>query len=137
MKNITVLSRKQFEEFIPCGNTIAISITDPNSEPVEYVGDYKAILHLEFYDLDKDTGQFPYSRFVFTKRNAEQILDFVDSFKDSIDSIAIHCEAGVSRSAGVAGALANILNGDDRFYFLSYIPNMRVYSTILDTYYND
>jgi len=134
---IKVMGREVFEEFTSDKKYIVISITDPGSEPVESQKGYLAMLSLEFYDLDKDIGQFPYSRFIFTERDAEQILDFIDTFKDKVDIIVCHCEAGISRSAGVAGALSKILNGDDKYYFDHYLPNMLVYRTILNSYFKN
>jgi len=134
---IKVLSREQFEEFTSDEKYIVISITDPNSEEVESQHDYFAMLSLSFYDLDKDTEVFPYSRFMFKDDDAHQILDFVKSFRYLVDLCVVHCEAGISRSAGVAGALAKIFNEDDKYYFDHYLPNMLVYSKILKVYYDD
>ena len=134
---IKVLSRLEFEKFESKEPYIAISITDPNSEPVIVNGNddnFQSMLSLQFYDLDKDTEVFPYSRFIFNERDAKQILDFVDVYKDNIDMICIHCEAGISRSAGIASALSLIYNGEDQYYFDHYIPNMLVYRTILDVW---
>ena len=46
----------------------------------------------------------------------------------------IQCDAGVSRSAGVAGALMKYYNGDDSEIFENpkYRPNMRCYRTMLN-----
>lgn len=155
------MSRESFEEFTSDKNYIVISITDPNSEPIESQKGYKALLSLQFHDIDervtrKDckccdgtgimndfldiNGGHCYACtdkmdvVLFNERDAEQILDFVDAFKDSVDTIVCQCEAGISRSAGVAGALAKIYNGNDQYYFDNYIPNMRVYRTILNKY---
>jgi predicted protein tyrosine phosphatase len=47
----------------------------------------------------------------------------------------VHCEAGQSRSAGVAVALNLILNGDcGIFQQPPYYPNIRVKSTLLQEY---
>lgn len=45
----------------------------------------------------------------------------------------VHCEAGQSRSAGVAAALSKWINGEDWDYFLNpkYTPNSYCYQTIL------
>jgi predicted protein tyrosine phosphatase len=162
---IKVLSRKAFEEFTSDKKYIVISITDPNSEPVESQKGYLTMLSLEFHDVDhrikkqKDcklcdgTGKskmFPdvndghcyactdkIDIILFDENMAQQILDFVTCFKDKVDMIVVHCEAGISRSAGVAGALSKILNGDDKYYFDHYLPNMLVYRTILNTYFKN
>ena len=161
---IKVLSRELFEEFKSDENYIVISITDPNSEPVESQKDYFAMLSLQFHDIDKrvkredcklcgGTGKndlFPdindghcyactdaIDIILFDEGMAQQILDFIDSFKDKFDMIVVHCEAGISRSAGVASALSLILNKTDQYYFDHYCPNMRVYRYILNAYFNN
>lgn len=126
-----VLSRQAFEEYNPSEPFIAISITDPNSKKVNPINPPQAMLSLEFYDLDKDTEVFPYSQFMFTEKDACSILNFVEAFKEETDLIVVHCEAGISRSAGVAGALSKIYNKSDEYYFKNYLPNMLVYRTIL------
>ena len=48
--------------------------------------------------------------------------------------IIVQCDAGVSRSAGVAGALMKHYNGDDSEIFDNpkYRPNMRCYRMVLN-----
>jgi len=38
----------------------------------------------------------------------------------------------VSRSAGMAGALAKSIGQDDSYFFICYLPNMLVYRLILE-----
>jgi predicted protein tyrosine phosphatase len=35
----------------------------------------------------------------------------VDAYKDEVESIIVHCEAGISRSSGIAAAIGKVLNG--------------------------
>lgn len=136
---IKVLNRKSFILFTPLEPAIAISITDPNSKPVETMGKYKSILSLQFHDLDRLISdnkialgcQKPY--IYFNTRMAEDVLKFVQK---NTGMIVIHCEAGISRSAGVASALSLIYNGEDQYYFDHYLPNMLVYRKILNAYFN-
>lgn len=46
-----------------------------------------------------------------TPDQAAKILDFVYQYKDKIKDIVLHCDAGMSRSPGVALALNKVLNG--------------------------
>lgn len=53
---ITVFSRQTFEEFICDDSHIAISITDPDSEPViinENNNNLISMLSIQFHDVDK------------------------------------------------------------------------------------
>jgi len=72
---------------------------------------------------------------LFGRKDAIHILEFVEKYIDDIKLIIVNCEAGVSRSAGVAGALSKILNGWDDAYFKHSLPNMLVYRTILVEYF--
>ncbi len=162
---IKVLSRQVFEEFESNEPYIAISITDPKSEPA-IIGDTNNInflLSLQFHDIDKSlvtredckickgTGHLEIFADVnnghcysctdkmdiklFTDKDAKNILDFVETCKKGIDLIVVHCEAGISRSAGVAGALSLIYNRTDKEFFEGYFsPNMLVYWKILNAY---
>lgn len=69
---------------------------------------------------------------IFNKKDADTILLFVESLKQYSNLIIVNCEAGISRSAGVAAALSKIYNGHDSFFFKNFLPNMLVYRTILE-----
>ena len=82
------------------------------------------ILVLWFDDVDGDGGM--------TDDDAKKIHQFVERYKHR--DFIIQCDAGVSRSAGVAGALMKYYNGDDSEIFDNpkYRPNMRCYRTMLN-----
>ena len=91
----------------------------------------KGILRLYFADAEVPSDRFP-EAVLFTPAHAGQIWDFVLRHRD-LERIVLHCDAGISRSAAVAAALARILNGDDAEFFAGkYRPNMRVYRLLLD-----
>ncbi len=75
---------------------------------------------------------------LFTDAQAKEILSFIELRKNNNgkeEMIVVHCEAGISRSAGVAGALSLIYNGSDQYYFDKFLPNMLVYRKILNMYH--
>jgi len=74
---------------------------------------------------------------VFTEQEAKKVLEFVIKYENLVDTILVHCEAGISRSAGIAGALSLIYNDNDKHFFSMYLPNMLVYRTILEVYQNE
>jgi hypothetical protein len=49
-------------------------------------------------------------------------------------AVPILAPYGYSRSPGVAAALARILGDDDAMFFEQYLPNARVYRTLLETF---
>lgn len=69
---------------------------------------------------------------VFDESYADKILEFVSTYALDVDLIAVHCEVGISRSAGCAAALSLIYNGEDQYYFDNYLPNILVYRKIIN-----
>ena len=158
-------SLKEFEDFKTDENHIIISISDPNSELVKIKSKPIDIFSLQFHDVSKQlvkredckickgTGHIEmfaninnghcYSCttaidiILFNEEDAKGILHFVDTYKKEVDLIVVHCEAGISRSAGVASALSLILNGTDDYYFKHYLPNILCYRKILNAYMRD
>ena len=118
---------------------IIISITDVGSSPNHFNKEnkyIKDILPLQFDDVDY--GQ----KNCITYEDARMIIDFVSKWTNKVNLVIVHCEAGISRSAGVCAGLMKIYNGDDFEIFDNprYCPNMSCYRTILETYfgnYND
>lgn len=87
-------------------------------------------LRLRFDDINSPREGYIH----FTKLMAQQILYFVAPFLtgDELKEIIIHCNAGLSRSPGVAAALATILNQDENIFFIHHFPNPFVRKTIID-----
>jgi predicted protein tyrosine phosphatase len=90
------------------------------------------VLRLVFPDLDEPRPDFPGE--IFGPDHANAICAFVEQHRDQITRVVLHCDAGVSRSPGVAAALAVCLGEDDAELFRRYRPNMRVYRTILNAW---
>jgi len=90
-------------------------------------------LHLKFDDVEDIQEEFIY----FDRGMACEIMEFVDRFCTQISLIVVQCQAGLSRSVAVASALAKIINGKDDDVFTKGIPNMFVYTTILDTVFSN
>ena len=92
----------------------------------------KDVLFINFNDTDcNDTVSG-----CITCEEAIKIKEFVNKYKEdtSIDMIIVQCEAGRSRSAGVAAAIMKYLWNDDSEVFNNskYNPNMLCYRTVLD-----
>lgn len=129
-----VLSEREIKQYETNKKHIVISIASPEADIVEIFPSFPplAILYLRFPDLDKELENYKYNYTLFNKYTAKDILRFVNQYKDKIELIICQCEVGICRSAGVAGALSKILNGDDTYIFKHYCPNRLVYRTILN-----
>lgn len=89
----------------------------------------KAVLRLKFDDVTKDSEW----GLAITDEQAAMIRDFIEQVGNDVQRIIVHCEAGVSRSAGVGAAVMYVLNGDDMPIFQNgkYFPNMTCYKKVL------
>ena len=134
-----VLGRADIRTITPDVPYIVISITDPDKPDAEIAeSPYKrAVLRLKFddatyVDVPGLEGFTLGNSIELTEVEADAILAFVKINLNTVEMIICQCEAGVSRSAGVAAALSWILQDDDDFFFAHYCPNRRIYHTILD-----
>lgn len=137
----TVLNRKKAITYQPSSSAILIGIAtpyNPNRPHPPYYGTYKDILKLKFHDIDREepevAGNF-YNPVFFSKEDAQTILKFVDKWINQVEEIVVHCDAGRSRSAGVAAALSKIYTGNDMRFFREFTPNMHIYRTIFKEYH--
>ena len=85
----------------------------------------KGVLTLQFDDIVKEVD----GAVLFTKAQAEAILDFVNLHKH-VDTLLIHCYAGQSRSRAVGAFLIKMFGKDNSRYFETGSPNLYVYQTL-------
>jgi len=142
--NVTVMSRRN--AVLYCGQknpdkSVMISISDPrmvyNDEP--FISEDNGItdmLKLSFSDAD-GKGLDVYGNPVeesdlMTDEDARKVAAFVYAHQDVY--ILVHCDAGISRSAGVAAAILKHFTGDDSAVFNSgrHYPNMWCYRKTLN-----
>jgi predicted protein tyrosine phosphatase len=112
---------------------VIISITS-NADDVAYVRPNnmcRGILRLSFVDAEIPSLLYDETD-LFSQSQAAMVWTFVLQHLPEIQRILVHCDAGVSRSSGIAAALAKVLNDDDAEFFGGrYLPNMRVYKILL------
>ena len=139
MLDIQILNRKEAKKFSYKPHdfkTAIISITDTDKADVIFekneVNGIRAVLRLKFDDVERDYK----NEHCITKEDAENIVKFVNKNKNKVDKFIVHCEAGVSRSAGVGAAIMKALNGDDWDVFKNPLkcPNMKCYRTVLNAF---
>lgn len=126
--------------------SILISISDPNMvytdapfcSPENRVS---AILKLSFCDADrpgKDVyGLDAEEKDLMSDEDAGKVVRFVQANRGK--RIIVHCDAGISRSAGVAAAIAKYFTGNDDYFFDSgrYVPNMWCYTKTLTAFFEE
>ncbi len=107
---------------------IVISVTDPSKPEAELAeGALRmGVLRLSFDDVEEEQPFWRAPR----DEDAQSILAFVRSHLSMTDLIVCQCEAGISRSAGIAAALSKWLNGHDEEFFERYMPNRLIYRLI-------
>ena len=132
--NIKVFSRENCIKYVLENiNTkkAIVSITDIKSPfPSELLDAIKAnsILFLQFDDEERGDR-------AMDQDHASTIVEFINSCKEEVDEIVVHCEAGVSRSAAVAGAISFSINGDDaEFFKFPFFPNRHCYRLMLEAF---
>lgn len=132
---ILVMSRDEIEKkylsfSIPTAIISIRCFNDKTIPKIELTDFISKILFLRFDDLEATDR---YKTFMSYK-DAEAISDFVESIKDEVEQIIVQCDAGISRSAGVAAAIGKYLNDDDMFIFgcPRYAPNKTCYRRTLN-----
>ena len=121
-------------------SSVIISISDPNMDyssgpfitPENHI---EAILPLCFCDADR-----PGTDVYGNETDGSDLMSDDDARKVALfvrgrmtDRIIVHCDAGISRSGGVAAAIAKWMLNDDSEFFYSgqYRPNMWCYRKTL------
>jgi predicted protein tyrosine phosphatase len=99
-----VLSREEAELYEPRGKEICISISDPDASPARVSSRFAAVLRLNFNDV---TERGEPSDILFAEDHAREIRKFLDAWPKA-ERVMVHCNAGVSRSPGVALGLCDI-----------------------------
>ena len=128
----SVLSRSKAKAFTFKQNIddcAIISISDVNSPENHFCSNphIKGICYLRFDDVE--FGDIN----CITEKDALKIVQFVNAMKNKVDLFIVHCEAGVSRSAGVCAAIMTMLEKDDMEIFNNehFCPNISCYKAVL------
>jgi predicted protein tyrosine phosphatase len=130
---IDVRSRKIIEQNRYDANIISIT-SQPICADIKNRG---PTLYLHFEDFDTELPGWSIQP--IQKEDAKKIATFVIANEHNGKNFIIQCDAGVSRSAGVAAALMEYFNGDASPIFdnLQYCPNMRCYRMVLEVLMED
>ena len=104
---VVVLSAMRAAEYEPRDNAVCVSITDPDHPDVPLSGRFAAVLRLRFSDIDQPSGLPEHT--LFNRLHARKLLNFLRRWSH-VDTVVVHCRAGLSRSPAIVIALAE-LNG--------------------------
>lgn len=118
------------EQMIPEANQALIAIQDTFKNGYAYDPDWPALLEIQFDDIDTaDPGYV-----VFDQAHARKIIDFITSIKqdDQIDTVLVHCNAGISRSSAVCKWISDISGCYFPTGYMLY--NKHVYKILCQTY---
>lgn len=123
MNLVEFFSRETILNFRGNQSTALISISCPG-DPAPLQDGWGPILRLEFSDLDKQEQvdwyrkNTPTKVALFSREQAQAIIDFIDALPQTVTQVFVHCDAGVSRSAAVARFVSQKLDcplvGNDR-----------------------
>jgi len=140
--NILILNKSKAERLSYTdysSDKVIITIRTPGDEKAVFNpgnSTIKDILYLSFYDISTDTQNI-FKRYpAMSDNDAIQIKDFVLKWKDKVDTIWVHCDMGMSRSAGVAAGILDGIGEDSSPIFDSkmYYPNILCYRKTLNAF---
>ena len=146
MINVMVCSRKEAERAKLHDGVAVISIFTPGDTPADIKHHPDQVLPICFHDLSdpkldgktivylgKVDDTAPRAMNLCSAEQAREILAFVDNMiARGITNFVIHCDAGISRSPGVAVALKQIYNDDREIPYHYQLFNRWVYTRILE-----
>lgn len=105
MKRVTFLPRSKAISMRPPARAALISIHDASEEEAKFGSGWNEVLYLRFHDTDGGMmGLEEYS-----EAHAQRALEFVMRQGGSCEHLVVHCQAGQSRSAGLALMIAEAL----------------------------
>jgi predicted protein tyrosine phosphatase len=135
------MSKKEAEKIVPNENMAIISICGMDSER-KLSNKWGYRLDLDFDDVDKkgtftivtQKGNVELPYILFDENMARAIITFIKELPENVNSIVVHCYAGISRSAAVAKFLCeNIYNENFPKNYMIY--NKLVYKVLRETLY--
>jgi len=115
-------------------STLVISISDPDKDNPTYQNENLVdAIYVKFWDVEKDYPNQNIYR--VTREEVADIKPFIDKYKDkNVDYLIVHCEAGISRSAAVASAIAEYLGLNQTFFDEEHHPNYHVYKLMCEEF---
>lgn len=149
----TILNRREAESGgLWAAETAVISVTDPsvrgvseNRASIRVDSNVVGFLRLQFHDLDPESDprlRAPGAELAWAHEGhagpqwmapeqAGAVCDFWRAMRPLAQRMVVHCEAGISRSAGIVAAFCVMEGVDDAWVYRAHVPNAHVKSSIL------
>ena len=144
--NVAVMSRAGAVRYCHLeheNKAVIISISDPSMyySNAPFMSEQNRVVHilrLSFADADRPMTKDVYGKMatqddLMTDNDAAQVAKLIGRYADT--DIIVHCDAGISRSSGVAAAILKYVTGSDAAIFGNnrFCPNMWCYRKVLET----
>lgn len=123
-RELYIWDRERAEQSSPGVPHVTISISDPGV----FVELYDCPLRRNLLELEIE--DFEGSQ-VLSGNDARSVLAFAEANWRHDVALVVHCEMGMSRSAGVAAALMRLAGTSPEFVFSRFEPNLWVYGTLV------
>jgi predicted protein tyrosine phosphatase len=107
---VLILSEKNAQLYEPSRREVCISVTGPGKPLPNLSAQFLRVLRLAFSDITEPIDDPDYV--LFNAQHAEEIIGFVRQHERDVDRIVIHCQAGFSRSPGIAVGLCAVFGWD-------------------------
>lgn len=140
IKDVWYTDRPTIEKSSFGKNTAVISVCDPD-KPCPKV-DCPNHLIIPCYDFE-DEEEAKYTcgdsydpENMFGPNKADHIVKYIQQLPDNVSEIVLHCEAGISRSAGAALAIARETDALGTFELRYNVYNSLVYRSIRLAFFN-
>ncbi|MDD4690255.1 MAG: hypothetical protein PHE51_11000 [Eubacteriales bacterium] len=138
IKNLKSIQKRAKVKWNSGTALISIGDTDAPNPMLEHMPEW--LLRLVFDDVyleDEDEEIDPNFFTLFNDNLAERIVNFVCQHKNNIETLICQCEHGQSRSAAVAAAVAQYINGESAEFFSDerYCPNKTVFHKVLHKFF--
>lgn len=138
-KNIMAMSREDAEQYASEKHTeksavISIKSRFDGSKPRVHETDDNGIVAVLFMSFNDANTLVEGGMTIEESAEIAQFIHMVatdDNYKD-VETLIVHCDAGYSRSAGVAAAAAKYYLGDDTWFYKHKEPNSMCYSFVLE-----
>lgn len=131
------VSKGEAAKIIPDKDMALISVTDIEDKDVHIpFHKWANVTRLNFHDIDeKHEGMT-----LFNTTMARQIIKFVLGLPDNVNRIAVHCYAGISRSAAIVRFLQKFIYEEcfNPQFWISYnMYNRKVFSVLLQVWVDE